>query len=181
MTNSTPPSATRAWRAIGSGLGAGAFIVFDDRVDMVAVAAGAARFLSIESCGQCIAVQAGRRGPRRAVAQGPPLGGHRHDLGAIRERMRTVTDGARCYLATQYELVLQSVLDDFGDELLAHIEGNAPPAEPILVASIADLQGSRAVLDEAHRDKQPDWSFDPRWSGKSPADRPAELVHPPTG
>ena len=39
--------------AAGSGLGACGFIVFDDADDMVAVAAGVARFLAVESCGQC--------------------------------------------------------------------------------------------------------------------------------
>ena len=38
---------------IGSGLGAGGFIVFDDESDLVAVAHAAARFLAVESCGQC--------------------------------------------------------------------------------------------------------------------------------
>jgi hypothetical protein len=27
-----------------------------------------------------------------------------------------------------------------------------------------------AVLDERHRDKRPDWTYDPEYSGKSPAD-----------
>ena len=39
--------------AAGSGLGACGFIVFDDAADMVAVAQGVARFLAVESCGQC--------------------------------------------------------------------------------------------------------------------------------
>ncbi|PZR80133.1 MAG: hypothetical protein DLM65_09035, partial [Candidatus Aeolococcus gillhamiae] len=37
----------------GSGLGSGGFMVFDDTDDMTAVAAGASRFLAVESCGQC--------------------------------------------------------------------------------------------------------------------------------
>ena len=175
------PVSFEGLRDVGGMLGAGAFIVFDDRDDMAAVAEGVARFLSIESCGLCIPCKEDGLALADLFGRVRRSQADRHDLEAIRDRLRTVTNGARCNLATQYELVLQSVLDDFGDELLAHIEGNAPPAEPILVASIADLQGSRAVLDEAHRDKQPDWSFDLRWSGKSPADRPGELVHPPTG
>ena len=38
---------------IGSGLGTAGFIVFDDTVDLTAVAAGVAHFLAVESCGQC--------------------------------------------------------------------------------------------------------------------------------
>ncbi len=40
-------------RAAGGGLGAAGFIVFDDTTDLVAVAAGVAHFLAVESCGQC--------------------------------------------------------------------------------------------------------------------------------
>ncbi len=47
------PVSYEGMAAIGSGLGSAAFIVLDDTVDMTAVAAGVARFLSVESCGQC--------------------------------------------------------------------------------------------------------------------------------
>jgi NADH:ubiquinone oxidoreductase subunit F (NADH-binding) len=174
------PVSFEGLRDVGGMLGAGAFIVFDDRDDMAAVAEGVARFLSIESCGLCIPCKEDGLALADLFGRVRRSQADRHDLDAIRDRLRTVTNGARCNLATQYELVLQSVLDDFGDQLLAHVEGGAPPAEAILVASIADLDGSRVRLDEAHRRKQPDWSFDRRWSGKSPADRPTELVHPTT-
>jgi NADH:ubiquinone oxidoreductase subunit F (NADH-binding) len=42
-----------AMAAAGSGLGSAGFIVLDDTVDLTTVAAGVARFLAIESCGQC--------------------------------------------------------------------------------------------------------------------------------
>src|SRR5205823_3710446 len=47
------PVSYEALAAIGSGLGSAGFIVFDDADDLVAVAAGVARFLAVESCGQC--------------------------------------------------------------------------------------------------------------------------------
>src|SRR5207249_88700 len=47
------PVSYEALAAIGSGLGAAGFIALDDTVDMTAVAAGASRFLAVESCGQC--------------------------------------------------------------------------------------------------------------------------------
>jgi hypothetical protein len=33
------------------------------------------------------------------------------------------------------------------------------------------MDGPTANLDELHLRKQPDWTFDARWSGKAPADR----------
>ncbi len=50
------------FRTIGSGLGASGFIVFDDHADFAAVAHGVARFLAVESCGQC--ERANRMGQR---------------------------------------------------------------------------------------------------------------------
>ena len=47
------PASHEAMRAIGSGLGAAGFIVFDDATDFAAVAYGVSRFLAVESCGQC--------------------------------------------------------------------------------------------------------------------------------
>jgi NADH:ubiquinone oxidoreductase subunit F (NADH-binding) len=165
------PVSPEGMAAVGGWLGCGGFIVFDDHSDMAAVAEAVARFLSVESCGLCVPCKEdglaltelfGR--VRRSVAD-------ERDLAAIRDRLQTVTDGARCSLATQYPLVLQSVLDKFGDEIEAHLHGGVPAAAPEFVASIVDLRDGRALLDQTHRDKQPDWSFEPRWSGKSPADR----------
>ncbi|HSB84687.1 MAG TPA: NADH-ubiquinone oxidoreductase-F iron-sulfur binding region domain-containing protein, partial [Ilumatobacteraceae bacterium] len=42
-----------AMAKIGSGLGSAGYIVIDDSTDAVGLAAGASRFLAVESCGQC--------------------------------------------------------------------------------------------------------------------------------
>src|SRR5258705_338375 len=47
------PASWEGFQAIGSGLGAAAFIVIDDKVDITSVGASASRFLAVESCGQC--------------------------------------------------------------------------------------------------------------------------------
>src|SRR5207302_3107006 len=49
------PVSYEAMAAVGSGVGSGGYLVFDDSDDMAAVAAGVSRFLAIESCGQCTA------------------------------------------------------------------------------------------------------------------------------
>ena len=47
------PLTYRDMAAAGSGLGSASLIVFDERRDPVAIAEGVARFLEVESCGQC--------------------------------------------------------------------------------------------------------------------------------
>jgi NADH-quinone oxidoreductase subunit F len=165
------PVSYEALAAIGSGLGSAGFIVFDDTIDMVAVAAGASRFLAIESCGQCTPCK------RDGLALADLLGklsrsdAGEHDLSVIHQLVDTVGDRARCALATQQQIVVGSLLERFGDEVKAHEGGRAKPAEPVLIAELLDIEGDEAVWDEHHRDKQPDWTYDVEYSGQFPADR----------
>jgi len=155
----------------GSGLGSAGFIVFDESDDPVAVAAGVSRFLAVESCGQCtpckqdglvIAGLLEKLG--RDQADGT-------DLDVLRGRLATVTDSARCYLATQHQRVVESVLQLFPEAVKGHAAREAPAVEPALIVPIVDLEGGIALLDEEHAGKQPDWTHDAEFSGQSPADR----------
>ncbi|MGI8756062.1 MAG: NADH-ubiquinone oxidoreductase-F iron-sulfur binding region domain-containing protein, partial [Acidimicrobiales bacterium] len=47
------PLSHEAMQAVGSGLGAAGFVIYDDTVCMVEVARTLSWFLFIESCGQC--------------------------------------------------------------------------------------------------------------------------------
>lgn len=165
------PVSNEGMKSVGGWLGCGGYIVFDDHSDMAAVADGVARFLSIESCGSCVPCKDDGLALAELFGRVRRSQATHHDLAAIADRLRTVTIGARCNLAVQYQLVLQSILDNFGDEIDAHVRGNTTAATPELIASIVDIDGPLAVLDEAHRGKQPDWTFEARWSGKLPVDR----------
>ena len=66
--------------------------------------------------------------------------------------------------------MLASIFDHFRDEFDAHLTGAAPPAEPVLIAELADLRDGVAAIDEHHRHKQPDWSFAGASSGSTPAE-----------
>ena len=157
--------------AAGGGLGAAGFIVFDDTTDLAALAAGVARFLAVESCGQC----------RHCKDDGLTLSGlldevvasraGAHELDEIARRLDLVAEGARCNLATQQQVVVGSVLDRYPDAFRAHTDGRAAPAERTPVASIRELADGRAVLDEDELTKQPDWTHNPVDSGQWPADR----------
>ena len=82
-----------------------------------------------------------------------------------------MADEARCALATQQQRVIGSLLSLFPDAVQAHCEDAAAPDDTVLIAAIVDIEDGKAILDERHRDKQPDWTFDEIYSGKSPADR----------
>ena len=166
------PASWEGMQAIGSGLGAAAFIVLDDATDITAVAASVSRFLAVESCGQCTpckqdsllitdaltriaASEGSRRGPRRRSAAGSTRS---RSARAARWRRRS-----KC--------VIGSILEAFGTELEARVEHTAHRGEPLAIVPMLDLRDGVAVLDEEHARKQPDWTYDDHWSGKAPADR----------
>jgi len=93
------------------------------------------------------------------------------DADELASRVATVADEARCALAGQQQRVIGSLLSLFPHAVQDYFEDAAPPDDPVLVASLLDIDGGRAVLDEGHRRKQPDWTFDETYSGQSPADR----------
>jgi NADH-quinone oxidoreductase subunit F len=168
------PVSYEALAEAGSGLGSGGFMVFDDTVDMTAVAAGVSRFLAVESCGQCTPCKQDGLALADLWAKLCRGEGGEPDLQTIRRRAGTVGDRARCYLALQHQAVASSVLERFGDDVRRHVDGSAEPVNPELVAELVDISDGRATLDEHHLEKQPDWTFDEEYSGKSPADRFAE-------
>jgi NADH:ubiquinone oxidoreductase subunit F (NADH-binding) len=165
------PMSHEAMRAIGNGVGTGGYIVYDDTTDFAAVAAGVARFLAVESCGQCRACK--QDGLTISEIFGRIARSHPHsdDLEILHERLESVTDGARCNIATQEQIVVSSILDLFPDDIDEHARDEVAGIEPEPIAAIAELEDGVVHLDPHQQAKQPDWTFDPVDSGQWPADR----------
>jgi NADH:ubiquinone oxidoreductase subunit F (NADH-binding) len=155
--------------AIGTGLGTAGFIVFDDRTDVAAVARGVSRFLAVESCGQCTPCKQDGLALAELFSRVVEDGASDADLGEIADRMRTVADEARCFLAAQHQRVAASIVEQFGAQLRAPRAGRRGVAP--VIAPIADLDGDRFVLETGELAKQPDWTFNDLDSGQAPADR----------
>jgi NADH:ubiquinone oxidoreductase subunit F (NADH-binding) len=160
-----------AMEAAGTGLGAAGFLVFSDEDDLAAVAAGVARFLAVESCGQCTPCKQDGLAIADILTRVVCGEARPGDADELPSRVSTVGDEARCALAGQQQRVVGSLLSLFPAAVEDHLEDHAAPDDPVLIASLVDIDGGRAVLDEDHRRKQPDWTFDETDSGQSPADR----------
>jgi hypothetical protein len=172
------PVSYEALAAIGSGLGSAGFVVYDDTDDLVAVAAGASRFLAVESCGQCTPCKLdGLRISELldAVAGNTAAA---NDVAELRSRVATVADGARCSLATQQQVIALSLLERYAGDVEAHVEKRTRAAKPAAVAELVSIDEGVAHIDERHVDKQPDWTYDPTDSGKTPAARLGEHRDP---
>jgi NADH:ubiquinone oxidoreductase subunit F (NADH-binding) len=156
---------------IGSGLGAAGFIVFDDDTDFAAVAAGVSRFLAVESCGQCTPCKQDGLAIAGALTRVCQSDTDRGDLELIADRLATVADEARCFLAHQHQRVLQSMQRLFPDALQQHLDPGRPPVRPEAIVPILDLNGERFEVDLRELDKNADWTFGGEDSGKAPVER----------
>jgi NADH-quinone oxidoreductase subunit F len=157
--------------AAGGGLGSAGFIVVDDAVDIVSVAQGVSRFLSVESCGQCTPCKqdgmAITDALERIRASAPAADDDIAELSVLAGR---VTDGARCFLAQQHQLVVESLLARFPDALAAHADGRAEAADALPVVPLLDIVDDQAILALDELDVAPDWGIGAD-SGAAPASR----------
>jgi NADH-quinone oxidoreductase subunit F len=156
------PVSYEGFRSIGSGLGSAGFIVHDDTACMVDAAYRFSRFLSIESCGQCPPCKLGS-GEITVHLENIERGtGTEDDLHGIIRWLGRVTDGARCYLATEERVMVASVVDAFADEFAEHIEHHrCPLPRQVPMPKLVDLAGGVATYDESFWRKRPDWTYDP--------------------
>jgi NADH-quinone oxidoreductase subunit F len=149
-----------AMRAAGSGLGAAGFWVLDDTACMVNAVLQISRFLYVESCGQCPPCKLGSEDITGRLERIESGAGDELDIEQMQGWLVRITDGARCYLATQEQRVIASVLERFPEEVVAHIEDErcARP-RPLLLPKLVDLSDGKAVYDERQARKQPDWTY----------------------
>ena len=154
------PLTYEAFEGLGSGLGAAGFVVYDDTADMVAVAAELTRFLAVESCGQCPPCKRGSMELTEVLTRIAHGGGTDADLATIESLLATVTDSNRCYLGTEVQRLVSSVLREFPDDVAAHLEGRPPLERDVVVPKIVEIDPDGAVVyDERHRLKLPDWTY----------------------
>jgi NADH:ubiquinone oxidoreductase subunit F (NADH-binding) len=155
------PVSYEGFQAIGSGMGAAGFIVYDDTTCMVDTAYRLSRFLSIESCGQCPPCKIGSGEITTHLERLETGGGSEEDLRWIVHWLGRVTDGNRCYLAVEEQVMVDSVMRAFPEEFAEHVElGRCPRPRRLPIPKLLDLADGRAVYDDAFWRKRPDWTYD---------------------
>ena len=158
--------------AADSSLGTAGFIVVAATVDPIAVAHGVARFLAVESCGQCTPCKDDGRRIAEALDRVRRRDAHGDELEQINRHLGTIEDGARCFLATQHRTMVASLLRRFSDDVQEDAASEGDEIVPFLVTELLDITPEGvATYDERRSQKQPDWSFDEQDSGQAPADR----------
>jgi NADH-quinone oxidoreductase subunit F len=156
------PVSYEGFQAIGSGMGSAGFIVYDDTTCMVDAAYRFSRFLSIESCGQCPPCKLGSSAITEHLERIETGAGEAADLDVIAGWLGHVTDGNRCFLAVEEQIVVTSIMRAFGEEFTEHIElGRCPHPRRLPIPKLIDLANGRAVYDESFWRKRPDWTYAP--------------------
>ena len=149
-----------AMRRLGSGLGAAGFAVFDDSACMVQAAYRYSRFLFVESCGQCPACKFGTGEVTETLRAIQAGGGSDRDLELILVRARSSTGGQKCALPTGESLLMQSLVQVFGEEFRGHLGRSCPRPRQLPFHKIVDWDATagRFVYDPTYDQKQPDWT-----------------------
>ena len=94
-------------RAVGTGLGSGGFVVYDDSACIVRATLAFSRFLYVESCGQCPACKHGTGAITDLLERIDRGEGSDGDVETILARALTVTDAQRCALPTGETLIAE--------------------------------------------------------------------------
>jgi NADH-quinone oxidoreductase subunit F len=156
------PMTNEDFAACGTGLGAAGFIVYDDSACMVDVARLFSRFLAVESCGQCPPCKLGSGEITERLERIQAGTGTDDDVTHIGSWLGKVTDGARCYLATEERDVVSSILRCFPEEFAEHLEtGRCPRPRDLVLPKIVDLSNGQVTYDDAQARKRPDWTYAP--------------------
>ena len=146
---------------IGTGMGSGGFVVYDDSHCIVKVINVLARFLAIESCGQCNACKLGTQEVWDRLATIDAGQGDTDDLDALVKRVPVITDLARCYLPTGAQVTVGSTIEAFWEEFVAHLGAPCPDDGPVptpLIDAIDEDTGEVHWHPTYHR-KRSDWSY----------------------
>ena len=143
----------------GGGLGSCGFVVYDETVNMLAVARMVSRFLYVESCGQCRACKYGCGEVTRRLDKLAEGGGELVDVQVIGERLQGITDQNRCFLGEEEQRVVGSLLRQFPDAFVAELE-HPTLVDAVPVPKIVDIRDGVVTYDERQARKQPDWTYD---------------------
>jgi len=154
------PLSFEAMAAVGSGLGAGGFAVYDERTCVVEPALLFCRFLHVESCAQCPPCKLNSGDVvefLEALQRGDPAA----DLDEALARARGSTDGQKCALPTGTSLLMQSLFLTFEEEFRSHAGRACPSPRGLVLPKIVDWDEDAGAFtyDEGYARKRPDWTY----------------------
>jgi NADH:ubiquinone oxidoreductase subunit F (NADH-binding) len=126
-------------QAIGSGLGSGGFVIFDDSACMVRVAYKVSEFLCNESCGQCTPCKFGTNQATHHLRRLVEGGGGPSDLNLVLEGAAMAPYANRCYLPVEHSVIVPSLMRAFAAEFEQHLARGCSGCRDFIVPTLADF------------------------------------------
>ena len=115
--------------AIGTFFGAASLIVVDDRCCMVQLALRSTKFYMHESCGKCTPCREGTRWMVQLLERIEAGDGTAHDLELLRKVCDRIEGKSLCALGDFAVWPVQSYMDKWPDEFVAHVEQGRCPLD----------------------------------------------------
>lgn len=126
-------------KRIGSGLGSGGFIVYDETACILKAGLNFSKFLALESCGQCPSCKTGTTRITERLERLEKGRGTEEDMLVIAEECRTIKGQGHCFLVTEEAVNISSILYHFTDEVLEHVERGCPMDRPLPLPKMKDF------------------------------------------
>jgi NADH-quinone oxidoreductase subunit F len=126
-------------QAIGSGLGSGGFVVFDDSACMVRAAYKLSEFLYNESCGQCTPCKFGTNQATDHLRRLVDGAGRSFDLNLVLEGAAMAPYANRCYLPVEHSVMVPSLVRAFATEFEQHFGRGCSACRDFIVPRFADF------------------------------------------
>ena len=117
------PMSFEGMEAIGSGLGSGGFIVYDETTCAVEVGLLLSSFLQRGSCGQCPPCKLGTTAYMNGFGLLIEGRASIDDVDDLTAWLTRVTDANRCGLGAGQRELARGILDNFADDVVACLEG----------------------------------------------------------
>lgn len=133
------PMDFNSMRSVGSGLGSGGFIVYDDTACMVRVAHMFAKFLWLESCNQCSSCKVGTNQSMTYLQKLIDGSGDGSDIDFVIEGAMMAPHGNRCYLPVEHSLSCPSIIGAFSKEFVAHYGRGCQDCRDMVLPKIHDF------------------------------------------
>lgn len=146
---------------IGSGLGSGGFVVYDDSVCIVKIVHRYSRFLWIESCAICPACKLCGENIVEALVRIELGQADASDLLRIDAQALEIIGGRRCALPLAHQALVQGALWAFLPEFERHVGRRCRLPRSVILPRFLDYdeQKARFTYDEQYRFKQPNWAY----------------------
>lgn len=133
-------------KKMGSGLGSGGFIVYDETACILKAGLNFSRFLALESCGQCPSCKSGTARITQRLERLEKGHGTAEDVLTIAEECRAIKGQGHCFLVTEESVNVSSVLHYFTEEIFQHIGNGCRLDRPLPFPKMKDFDEQRRIF-----------------------------------